>query len=90
MRILFSVCIYVVTLDILNDLCNCDVLGCGDIDPPAHGHVSVSGEVRTGFVARYTCDEGYQLLGDTVRTCDGSLTWSAAVPVCQHISKYTL
>lgn len=34
----------------------------------------------------YTCEAGYMLKGDSVRTCEASLTWSGSDPVCERIS----
>ncbi len=53
---------------------------CNDLPPLANGMIiyNVSeGSHRT--VATYTCDEGFQLLGDEIRTCEDGV-WAEASP----------
>ena len=33
-------------------------------------------------VATYSCNEGYNLTGDEIRTCQGSGQWDGAAPNC--------
>ncbi len=41
-------------------------------------------------VATYTCDEGFQLLGDEIRTCEDGV-WAEASPLqCAQESVFTL
>ncbi|XP_064387621.1 uncharacterized protein LOC135335889 isoform X1 [Halichondria panicea] len=54
---------------------------CNDLPPLANGMIiyNVSeGPQRT--VATYTCDEGFQLLGDEIRTCEDGV-WAEASPL---------
>ncbi len=54
---------------------------CNDLPPLANGMIiyNVSeGPQRT--VATYTCDEGLQLLGDEIRTCEDGV-WEEASPL---------
>ena len=51
--------------------------GNGRVVPQAHG-----GNVP-GTVATYSCNAGYRLLGNTIRTCGSSGVWSGVAPTCQ-------
>ena len=35
-------------------------------------------------VATFTCDEGYELMGDRQRVCQLDGTWSNMVPTCER------
>ena len=62
---------------------------------------NVTEQLVFGTVANHSCDEGYFLVGDSVRTCEGSGStvegeWSGTAPVCSgrpwlyKLSKYYL
>ncbi|CAG5134438.1 unnamed protein product, partial [Candidula unifasciata] len=57
---------------------------------PAPGQLVHGSILGTSFLfedsVTYTCEEGYVLKGDSVRTCEASLTWSGSDPVCERIS----
>ena len=36
-------------------------------------------------MARYSCDSGFELIGNTIRTCQANGTWSGMPPICQRI-----
>ena len=42
--------------------------------------------IETGLdaVANYTCNEGYNLVGDTVRTCQANEEWAGTEPNCMR------
>ncbi len=48
---------------------------CTDLPRLANGMI-----IYNRTVARYTCDEGFQLLGDEIRTCEDGV-WAEASPV---------
>ena len=58
------------------------VISCGDPGIPANG-------TRTGSTftfdstVNYTCDNGFQLIGDIRRNCLSSGNWSDDLPTCQ-------
>ena len=58
---------------------------CGYLDAPENGTVSVSGTTYNS-VANYSCDPGFGLIGDAMRTCLGTGNWSGSEPTCT--SKY--
>ncbi|XP_066299112.1 tyrosine-protein phosphatase Lar-like [Branchiostoma lanceolatum] len=49
-------------------------------DPPENG--AVTGGNSYQDVVQFTCNHGYQLIGDSSRTCQADGTWSGAVPTC--------
>ena len=42
--------------------------------------------IETGLnaVANYTCNEGYNLVGDAVRTCQANEEWTGTEPICMR------
>ena len=58
------------------------VVDCGDLPDPANGQVS---HPQTNFSsnATYSCNLGYILIGNSVRTCQSNGTWSGNEPVCE-------
>ena len=58
----------------------CIKLRCPTLLPPSNGHVSLMG--LGPLQASYTCDSGFSLVGQSVRTCEQSGKWSGEPPVC--------
>ena len=58
---------------------------CPPLMNPTGGSVSVSG-LRQGFTATYSCNVGYDLMGDSSRTCESTGTWTNSELVCQRES----
>ena len=54
---------------------------CGDLTDPDNGAVSLSGTTYNS-VATYSCDSGYVLMGDDMRTCLDTGVWSGSAPTC--------
>ena len=48
---------------------------------PANGGMNSTGNVE-GDTVTYFCDEGYNLSGDPMRTCQSDGEWSGAQPEC--------
>ena len=46
---------------------------------PANGQVIIIGSTAT-----YTCDSGYELIGDDTRTCEDGV-WTGQEPTCSSI-----
>ena len=57
------------------------VVDCGALADPDNGIVMVS-ETTFNSSATYSCNTGYELRGDAVRTCLGSGQWSSGTPMC--------
>lgn len=55
---------------------------CDRLDAPENGRVFFS---STSFrsVAKYICDDGFDLIGSSQRTCQADGTWSDEEPVCR-------
>ena len=58
------------------------VTDCGSPKPPVNGFVDYS---RSTFrsEATYTCKPGHHLIGDKVRHCEITGSWSGTIPTCQ-------
>ena len=69
--------------------CLCAELTCPELKDPRDGRVEYGG-VTVGSAARYSCDEGYVLVGDPARVCESDGTWSGEPPRCQIGRKSTV
>ena len=62
----------------------CPAVNCGDPGTPSHGSREPDPVItELSNVVRYSCDEGYELLGSQERTCQVSGEWSGALPTCR-------
>ena len=59
-------------------------MNCGPLPDPANGQVSFSGTTFEHTVT-YSCNTGYNLKGDSTRTCQATGVWSGSVPTCQGL-----
>lgn len=59
---------------------------CGPLDNPEDGAVSLTGTTYIS-VATYSCDSGYVLMGDEMRTCLDTGLWSGSTPTCSKLLK---
>ena len=59
---------------------------CSELSAPANGSVTVTGQ-SVGDTATYTCDDGFELIGNASRNCKATSDWSFSVPVCRRKSK---
>ena len=62
------------------------VVDCGSLSDPANGLVNVSTTVFNS-TATYSCNDGYNLVGDTTRTCLPSGLWSDSSPQCTGVEE---
>uniref|UniRef100_A0A1X7VKS2 Sushi domain-containing protein n=1 Tax=Amphimedon queenslandica TaxID=400682 RepID=A0A1X7VKS2_AMPQE len=58
---------------------------CPKLSAPSNGKVQVEG-VKKGSSARYSCNDGYKLRGDTTRICQEGGQWSGQKPTCQAVT----
>ena len=56
---------------------------CPDLSDPSNGVVKVNSQ-RTDDTAEYSCDEGFELVGDVMRTCMSNSEWSGKAPSCMR------
>ena len=59
------------------------VVDCGNLTNPANGQVSHTAGTTFEQTATYSCDTGFNLMGDTTRTCQATGVWSGNAPTCQ-------
>ena len=58
---------------------------CGNLTHPANGQVTLTAGTTVGQIATYSCDTGYNLVGDSTRTCQATGNWSGSAPTCQGV-----
>ncbi|XP_026144649.1 CUB and sushi domain-containing protein 2 [Carassius auratus] len=63
---------------------------CSTPDPPVNGSVHSQTGTKLGSTLRFSCDRGFNLIGQTTATCtrspQGIYQWNAPVPLCQVVS----
>ena len=57
---------------------------CSTLPDPSNGRVNQQGN-RPGDRASYTCNSGYELVGQSTRTCQNNGEWSGDAPTCTQI-----
>ena len=57
------------------------VVNCDGLTDPENGTVTLPGTTFNS-TATYSCNDGYNLVGDTTRTCLASGSWSDTAPTC--------
>ncbi|XP_074621824.1 zona pellucida sperm-binding protein 3 receptor-like isoform X2 [Acropora palmata] len=64
----------------------CHAIGCRGIDvlPPENGK-RVGNDFSVGRTVTFSCNQGYELIGDTVSTCQTDRQWSRMVPICKDL-----
>ena len=58
---------------------------CPQLQPPQFGKVVTKGLVATN-ISMYSCDYGYNLIGDDIRHCQYSGSWNGTEPACKSNS----
>ena len=61
------------------------VVDCGNLTDPANGQVKHTSGTTFGENATYSCNTGYNLVGDMTRTCQATGNWSGSAPTCQSM-----
>ena len=69
--------------DVLLYLLNSTEILCEELQNPTNGQVFMTGQ-SIGSTATYTCDSGYELIGDDRRTCEDG-EWTGQEPTCVGI-----
>ena len=60
-------------------------MDCGSLTNPANGQVSHTTGTTFGQTATYSCNTGYNLVGDSTRTCQATGEWSGSEPTCERM-----
>ena len=58
---------------------------CGNLTDPHNGQVDHTAGTTLGQTATYSCNTGYNLVGDSTRTCQATGNWSGSAPTCLGI-----
>ena len=58
---------------------------CGNLPDPVNGQVDHTAGTSLGQTAIYSCNTGYNLVGDSTRTCQAIGQWSGSAPTCQSM-----
>ena len=58
-------------------------MDCGSLPDPANGRVDHTAGTSLGQTAIYSCNTGYNLVGDSTRTCQATGNWSGSAPTCK-------
>ena len=61
------------------------VVDCSALTNPPNGQISTTGGTTFGQNATYSCNTGYNLMGDNTRTCEATGNWSGSAPTCQSM-----
>ena len=61
------------------------VVDCGNLTNPANGSVNHSAETTFEQTATYSCNTGYNLVGNSTRTCQATENWSRSAPTCEGV-----
>ena len=56
---------------------------CGTLSDPTNGQVDHTSGTTVGQTATYSCNTGYNLVGDSIRTCQAEGIWSGSASTCQ-------
>ena len=54
---------------------------------PDNGMVTHVNGTLEGAVATYTCEPGFDLIGDNLRVCGNNTRWFGTSPVCSNSGK---
>ena len=63
---------------------------CGSLPDPANGSVNHTAGTTMGHTATYSCNTGYNLVGNSTHTCQATGNWSGNAPTCQGMYIYKL
>ena len=58
-------------------------MDCSTLSSPANGQVNHTAGTTFGQTVTYSCDTGYNLVGDSTHTCQANGMWSGSEPTCQ-------
>ena len=56
---------------------------CDSLTDPTNGQITLTAGTTLGQNATYSCNTGYNLVGESTRTCQASGNWSESAPTCE-------
>ncbi|CAH1263269.1 CSMD3 [Branchiostoma lanceolatum] len=65
---------------------NCQRICCNSSVEIENGQVTALSDYCSGNVIEFSCNAGYELVGDFSSVCQDDKTWSGQLPTCQRIS----
>ena len=64
------------------------LVDCGTLSDPENGHVTSHPGHTFESTATYSCNDGYELDGQSTRTCLSTCHWSGNKPTCKLVGKF--
>ena len=58
---------------------------CGSLTDPANGSVDHTAGTTFRQTVNYSCNTGYNLVGNSTRTCNATGQWSGSEPACERM-----
>ena len=58
-------------------------MDCGNLNDPANGSVTHNSGSTFGETATYSCNTGYNLVGNRTGVCQDTGEWSGSTPTCR-------
>jgi Sushi repeat (SCR repeat) len=68
----------------LSRLPSCKIVKCSPVKTPANGRLQIS-KISYKGIARFSCDDGFELIGSDSISCTENGTWSGDIPRCKSI-----
>ena len=65
-------------------------MDCGNLTYLANGQVALTAGTTFKQTATYSCNTGYNLVGDSTRTCQATGNWSGSAPTCQGMILFSV
>ncbi|XP_064386497.1 sushi, von Willebrand factor type A, EGF and pentraxin domain-containing protein 1-like [Halichondria panicea] len=63
----------------------CSPVDCGSLDALSNGAVDTSSGTTFMMTATYTCNTGYNIVGEATRTCRADTIWTPEAPTCAPV-----
>ena len=61
------------------------VVDCRTLSNPVNGQVNTTAGTTFGQTATYSCNTGYNLMGNSTRTCQATGQWNGSEPTCERM-----
>ena len=60
-------------------------MDCGALRNPVNGQVNDTNGTIFGQTATYSCNTGYNLVGNSTRMCQATGVWTGSAPSCERM-----